>query len=112
MPSEGRWTTWVRPHHRSGTEQIITRESEQKAPMGFSQSRPATDDEIAAELERRKQKVLYAQRQKDFQDRPDYQDAAAIRNILEWMTPEKHPLDALSPEEWTELRKRLEVPNA
>jgi hypothetical protein len=42
-----------------------------------------------------------------FHDRQDHKDASAIQYLLSEMSPDNHPLDLLSPEEWAHLRKRL-----
>lgn len=101
------WLTYERIGHGS-----FTRRADEKRQTKHSygwEPRPATKAEIAAELERRKVSDAEKAKQAEFEVRQDYQDAKAIANLLEWITPESHPLDRLKPEEWAELRRRLQA---
>jgi hypothetical protein len=71
--------------------------------------RDATLEEIADEKAKRAEKVQSRIIRAKFEERQDYKDAKAVNSILEWMEPNNHPLDRLTPAEWAELRKRLTV---
>ena len=68
--------------------------------------RNATDEEIKSESDHRDYKQLQRNEQSAFMARPEYTDAKAISNLLEWATNEI--LNKLSSEEWNALRLRLE----
>ena len=102
------WITWSRmPRFPQTKGDNITREANRGNPTGFTLQRPATDEEIAAELAKRAELETSAKLRADFEARADYQAAIEIRNTLEFMTRENHPLDKLSPAEWASLRQRL-----
>jgi hypothetical protein len=87
-----------------------TKLSTQPAPrIGVWKARPATDAEIAEEVAKRLERDAQQQKLAQFEARQDYTDAKAIVSTIEWMTPGNHPLDRLTPEEWAELRRRLQA---
>jgi hypothetical protein len=87
-----------------------TKLSTQPAPrIGVWTARPATDAEIAEEVAKRLERNCEATKRAEFESRQDYKDAKAIASALEWITPQDHCLDRLKPEEWAELRRRLEA---
>jgi len=102
-----KWLAYGRYGNGTDIYFTIQLESEPVSGRAAVSVRDATPQEIAKEKERRdaKQKVLDDRRK--FEARQDYQDAQAIRDILEWMEPDNHPLDRLTPAEWAELRRRL-----
>ena len=103
-----KWITYFRTHHSTGNEVTMVRLQGEKIPHQSSwQHRPATEQEIGTERAKRAkqdrdQAILVA-----FQSRPEYIAASEIRNRLEFITPDNHPLDKLSPDEWEQLRKKL-----
>lgn len=106
-----KWITWRRTSHsRHGDEITTTRLESEAKPKYSHDSRPATPEEIAAEKQRRADRDREQAIRETFEARPEYVHAKAIHDFLEWMNPEDHPLDALSVEEWAELRKKLEKP--
>jgi hypothetical protein len=105
--SEQQWLTYERAHHANNSRIYITQEASKKKPMGFGDSREATPEEIEAVIAKRRENEESRARLEAFQARPDYQDAAMIRNALEWMTPDENPLSALTPEEWADFRRRI-----
>lgn len=106
--SRTRWITYSKIARSTRGEVTITRPASEPAPKYYPNSRAATPIEIADEMKRREDRSQEAARLKAFHDRQDYKDATTIRNLLEWMTPDDHRLDSLTPEEWAELRERLE----
>jgi hypothetical protein len=103
------WVTYTRPHYGNKSALSVTQEAGNKKPLGFGEPREATADEIEHEKAKRREREESRKRIEDFQARQDYRDAATIRNVLEWMTPDENPLSALTPEEWAELRRKLEA---
>lgn len=109
MEMNDKWVAWERFGRGLDRNKVamIRKESEGK-PKYFSLSRPATEQEVSEEIARRETREREAATIRAFESRQDYRDAKVIRGILEWMTPEDNPLGALTPEEWAELRKKLE----
>jgi hypothetical protein len=106
MPKE-EWLTYEREW--SGSVMRVTQLSTEPRPRtGFSQPpRPATKVEITEEKAKRAKREQDRVLRAKFEERQDYKDAKAIHDILEWMEPNSHPLDRLTPAEWAELRRRL-----
>jgi len=98
----GEWLTYERRGKRS-----FTRPSTEFPTRNGWVPRLATESEIAEEVARRLERDAERKRIEEFQARPEYRDAVAIAKLLEWVTPETHPLDRLTPAEWAEFRKRL-----
>jgi hypothetical protein len=103
---DGQTTKWI-TYERIGHGQF-TQLADEVPPRLHWDSRPATKQEISDEQEKRKRQAAEKAKNAEFEARPDYKDAKAIASILEWITSDKHPLDSLKPEEWVELRRRLE----
>jgi hypothetical protein len=109
---------WVTLEWKSG--ETATRRCGEtiQAKYGF-ETRPATEQEIHAELDRRQQEEIKRNLERreadrkeiEFMARQDYKDVCEIASILdiECFTPKSHPLDRLTPAEWAELRRRLTV---
>ena len=104
MTSSVKWITYERIGHGQ-----FTQRADEAPPRLHWNSRPATKQEIADEQEKRKRVAAEKAKQAQFEARQDYQDAKVIESILDWITPDKHPLDRLKPEEWAELRRRLQA---
>ena len=101
-----KWHTYERIW--SGSLTVITQPESEKAPrMGGWVPRPATKREIKTEIAKRKEKDIARKAQVYFEARQDYKDAKAIHDTLEFMGVDGHPLDRLTPAEWSELRRRL-----
>ena len=104
-----KWIAWTRPSpYKHGDESTAIRMESEGKPKYSNYSRPATAEEIAEEKAYRARVIRGQKMQRDFESRPEYQDAMAIHDILELMSPENHPLAALTPDEWAALRKKLE----
>jgi protein-arginine kinase activator protein McsA len=69
--------------------------------------RDAAPKEIEAEILKREEISKQRQAMTEFTSRPEYKETTAIRDILEHMTYDKHPLDRLRLIEWEWLRKTL-----
>jgi hypothetical protein len=69
--------------------------------------RPATEAEIAKEVAKRQEREEKSRRREEFHARPDWDDADAIRAVIEMMEYDNHPLDNLTPEEWRALRIKI-----
>jgi hypothetical protein len=69
----------------------------------------ATPEMIAAHRAKQTAREEEEAKLKAFHARPDYQDASTIAYTLSRMNPDNHPLDRLTPEEWAQLRRRLQV---
>jgi hypothetical protein len=102
------WVTYSWRHHRRRELVCSTRLATEAVPRRGYESRRATDDEIATEKQKRKEHADDIEKECQFKSRPDYIAARAIREILEWIKPECHPLDKLTVAEWEELRRKLE----
>jgi len=105
-----KWITYSRESYRKGvaTSTAYTKlEGEAPPRIGAWEKRPSTPEEIAKEKSRRAEHQRELATIKAFQERPEYIAASAIRNALEWMSPQDHPLDKLSADEWEQLRKKL-----
>jgi hypothetical protein len=92
---------------RTGEPTRIIRPVTEPQPKYFTYAGPATPEEIRAEKKKRAADAKEARVLAEFRARPEYQDAQAIRNALEWMTPTDNRLDCLTPAEWAKLRKKL-----
>jgi hypothetical protein len=104
-----KWITYFRSATRIGgvAKQFTKMEGESVSRAWSWQQRPATDEEIAETKAQREHKNRENEAWEAFRNRPEYIAAMAIRNRLEWMTPENHPLDELSGEEWAQLARKL-----
>jgi hypothetical protein len=103
------WLTYERQARSSAKVAgvSVVRASERQ-PRYCGQPRPATEQEIAGELQRRAEKAQEDQRRREFEARSDYQDAKAIRDSLEWIALDSHDvLNRMTPVEWHKLRERL-----
>ena len=67
----------------------------------------ATPDQIEANRMRAAERAAEDMKRGTFHARPEQKDVSAIFQLLSDMTPDDHPLDRLSPDEWAELRRRL-----
>jgi hypothetical protein len=102
------WVTYHWQHHsRNVGEVFITKLSTESKPRHGHESRPATDEEIAAEKSKRTKWEEEYRRELLFKARPEYIAAKAIHDILEWITPVDNPLDAFTVEEWQAIERRL-----
>ena len=109
MTENNEWITWSRlSRGRDLTERTITQLKSERQPTSFHKCRPATPEEIEIEQRKRAEEKQRRDEQSAFESRQDYQDARAIRQILEWMTIKDNPLSRLTPEEWKALRRKLE----
>jgi len=105
---DDQWACYERPSRsRTGEPTKIIRPVTEPQPKYFTYTGPATPEEIKQEKKRRAADTKEKQVLAGFQARPEYRDAQAIRNALEWMTPVDNPLDKLTPAEWAKLRKKL-----
>jgi hypothetical protein len=99
------WITWTRMRYGSAVQ--VTKLGD-KPPYGAGWNpRPATEYEISkaeAALQAAEARMV---RREEFRARLDYLDAVCIRSAIECMEPDAHPLDALTPKEWAELRQRI-----
>ncbi len=103
-----KWLTYEREW--SGETSSVTCLSTEKRPTGFGlPPRPATETEIKEEIAKREKREEERKERAAFEARQDYKDAEDIRQLLELMNFDNHPLDRLTPAEWAELRKRLDV---
>lgn len=104
---EEKWLAYER--YGNGTDNYFTIKLESEPVDGRCpvSVRDATREEIAQEKAIRAERVARRSIQAKFEERQDYQDAKAVNSILEWMEPDNHPLDRLTPAEWAELRRRL-----
>jgi hypothetical protein len=99
------WVTFARFNPVTSSFDRETTELHYAPPECFHMMWPATDDEIVAERARRGRD---RQRNRELQARPEYEDAVAIGKMLSSMAHNRHPLDLLTPEQWSVLRKHLE----
>jgi hypothetical protein len=107
-PRAAGWTAYTRYYGRgAGEPTFVIRADGEIAPMGFGESRPATQKEITEEVARRVERDTLAQRISEFRARADWQDADDIRSAIECMEYNNHPLDRLTPEEWRTFRDRI-----
>ena len=107
------WLTWDCPNCESGTCKVGERI---QLGIGFVY-RPATQEEVQAEIDRREELLRkertrrdeHNRHEREFESRQDYRDAAEIASIIsaERMDYSDHPLDRLTPAEWAELRRRI-----
>jgi len=101
-----KWLTYEREWSNHAAK--VTCLSTEPRPTGFGlPPRPATKDEITAEKKKRAEMLSERILRAKFEERQDYKDAKAVNSIMEWMGPNNHPLDRLTPAEWAELRRRL-----
>jgi hypothetical protein len=101
-----KWLTYEREW--SGKTSYVTQPSIEKPPrLGGWTIRRATKGEIKAEIARRQKQDEERKARAIFEARQDYKDAEDIRQLLELMDFNDHPLDCLTPAEWAELRRRL-----
>lgn len=64
--------------------------------------------EMVAEADRKHQEhEEYERKQSEFRHREDYHQAMTISFHLSEMTPDKHPLDCMTAEEWKALRIKI-----
>lgn len=99
-----KWVALERYGRRS--EIVVSILTEVEADGKFT--RPATPEEIKVEIENREERQKERDATKLFQSRQDYHDAMTVRDILEHQEYDRNILDRLTPEQWSELRKRLE----
>lgn len=102
-----KWLAYGRWGSGSDLHFTIKLESERLSGKAASTVRAATPEEIAAEKASRAERQKQCEIQEKFKARLDYQDAKAIASILEWIEPNDHPLDRLTPAEWAKLRRKL-----
>lgn len=103
-----KWIAWVRPSHsRHGVEIVQVRLESEGEPRIHATPRPATAEEIAEEVARRAEREAQAEAERDLRERPEYEDAKAIHDVLEFLSPTNHPLDRLTREEWAEFRRKI-----
>ena len=121
MPDDADWITYLR--ERRGKLISRTLHASEPPPFGTAwHASPATarerDDEMrrranatAREIKLEKAKRISARTRVDewntLRNRQEFNDARAIHNALGMIQPDRHPLDRLSPEEWTELRRKI-----
>lgn len=103
--STATWVTFARFNETTSSFVHETTELHYAPPECFHMMWPATDDEIIAVRVRRERDL---ERARSLQARPDYADAVAIGELLSAMTFDRHPLDRLTPAQWSILREVLE----
>lgn len=88
---------------------VLRRADEPAVKFGKQRVEPPTQQEIDAEVERRKVVEDMRQAVREFEARPEYKDAKQIAYLLEFMTHDNHNvLDKMAPAEWADLRAKLE----
>lgn len=97
------WLTY----ERNGRSLITKLATEPPVRNGWK-PRPASKEEIATEVRDRTNKGYELADRKRREARQDYQDAQAIKAMLEWECDKADFLNRLTPQEWSDLRKRLE----
>ncbi len=70
-------------------------------------TRPATMEEIDAELKRRDEEQIISDKRRAFREREEYEIAHKVRSLIECMEYDDHPLDNLTVDEWRDLYERL-----
>ena len=115
-PNAGQWTGVLHTVSKVGAKRFSVGSTWYSKETGFAvvsgssyHMIPATPEMIA----KHRAKQTAAQEAEDtlkaFHARPDYRDASAIHFLLDQMSPGEHPLDKLTPAEWAEFRRKLEV---
>jgi len=102
------WITWERPSHsRSAKTVKVTRLASEPKPNTFTDSRPATREEIETEKQNRADSKARQEKHDAFKARPEYVPAKNIGACIEFMDADNHPLDRLTLQEWQELETKL-----
>ena len=97
--------TWIAYVRIRGTVEI--RLDSEMRPTNVRAIRPATEEEIQGERERRAKRERDISLRKAFDDRQDVKDARVVCGAIEFMEIGDGLIDRLTPSEWAELRRKL-----